>query len=309
MVLVSIIIPNYNHANFLKQRIESVLDQTYSNFELIILDDCSTDRSIQIIEHYRAHPKVSYIEYNKSNSGSPFKQWKKGIEQAKGDFLWIAESDDWCDNVFLEVMVPILEKDEAISIAYCKSQMVGVEGLCINGLDEWYRDLSGVRWNNDYLNDGNDEIEKYLCVKNTIPNASAVLFRKTHFEIFNELPTNYKLCGDWLFWIKMLVGNKIAYTIRCNNFYRIHNSTVRMINKDKYVSLREKIKIYKYLTKIKLISKGFLQGKLQSEISGIFKSKNLRNYSDVMTVFTLLTSIFWFKPALSFKLLLKRLNE
>ncbi|MCW3090858.1 MAG: putative glycosyl transferase, family 2 [Ferruginibacter sp.] len=306
---VSIIIPNYNHSKFLKQRIDSIINQTFRDFEIIILDDNSTDDSRIIIENYRLHDKVKSIIYNDVNSGNTFKQWEKGIEQAKGELLWIAESDDWCDDCFLEVMVHLLEKDEAISIAYCKSHMVTVEGFCVNGLDEWYRDLSRERWNNDYINEGNDEIKKYLSVKNTIPNASAVLFRRTHFEIFKELPTNYKLCGDWLFWIKMLVRNKIAYTTKCSNFYRIHDRTVRMINKNKYVSVKEKIKIYKYLMKTKLISKNVLEGKVKKEILGIIRSKNLRNYSDVVTIFDLLKSVFWFKPILSFTLLLKRLTE
>src|SRR6187431_17527 len=95
---VSVIIPNYNHADFLMQRIVSILNQTYQDFELIILDDCSSDKSREIIEHYRTHPKVSHIVYNAENSGSTFKQWKLGLDYAKGDWIWIAESDDYCEN-------------------------------------------------------------------------------------------------------------------------------------------------------------------------------------------------------------------
>lgn len=71
--LVSIIIPNYNHAPFLKERIDSVLNQTYDNFEVIILDDKSTDNSKEVIEVYRSHPRISQIVYNEENSGSTFK--------------------------------------------------------------------------------------------------------------------------------------------------------------------------------------------------------------------------------------------
>ncbi|MEJ7913050.1 MAG: glycosyltransferase family 2 protein, partial [Chitinophagaceae bacterium] len=78
--MVSVIIPNYNHAEYLHQRIQSVLDQTWPHFEIIILDDCSTDNSKQIIEEYRYHDKVGAIIFNPVNSGSTFKQWIKGIE-------------------------------------------------------------------------------------------------------------------------------------------------------------------------------------------------------------------------------------
>lgn len=80
--LVSVIVPNYNHARFLEERMESVLGQTYQNIEVIILDDCSTDNSREVIEKYRNNPKVAKIVYNDANSGSPFRQWKKGMELA-----------------------------------------------------------------------------------------------------------------------------------------------------------------------------------------------------------------------------------
>ena len=69
--LVSVIVPNYNHAPYLKQRIDSILNQTYQDFELILLDDCSSDMSRDIIESYRTNPHVSQIDYNDINSGTP----------------------------------------------------------------------------------------------------------------------------------------------------------------------------------------------------------------------------------------------
>ncbi len=100
-ILVTVIVPNYNHAPYLKRRIESILNQTYQDLELIILDDCSNDNSIDIIKQYQNHKKISHIERNEKNSGSPFKQWQKGIELAKGEYIWIAESDDYADPEFL----------------------------------------------------------------------------------------------------------------------------------------------------------------------------------------------------------------
>ena len=108
MPTVSVIVPNYCHAPYLEQRIESILQQTFQDFELILLDDCSTDGSREILERYRNHPKVSGIFYNERNSGSPFKQWKKGLSKATGDYVWIAESDDFSSPCFLERCVRIL---------------------------------------------------------------------------------------------------------------------------------------------------------------------------------------------------------
>ena len=66
---VSIIIPNYNHAQYLSQRLNSIFNQNYQNFEVIILDDCSIDNSKDIIGKYKSNPKVSHIIYNDTNSG------------------------------------------------------------------------------------------------------------------------------------------------------------------------------------------------------------------------------------------------
>ena len=95
--LVSVIIPNFNHAPYLEQRLESVFNQTYQNFEVIILDDHSTDNSMEIIMRYKDNPHVSHIIENDINSGKVFKQWNKGFHLAKGELIWIAESDDFCE--------------------------------------------------------------------------------------------------------------------------------------------------------------------------------------------------------------------
>ena len=77
--MVSVIIPNYNHAKYLEERIDSVLNQSYKDFEVIVLDDYSTDNSKEVINKYAGHPKVSHIILNEENSGSTFKQWHKGF--------------------------------------------------------------------------------------------------------------------------------------------------------------------------------------------------------------------------------------
>ena len=124
MPLVSVIVPNYNHAPYLRQRLDSIFNQTFKDFEVIILDDCSTDNSKEIIEEYRNRPQVSHIEYNEINSGSPFKQWAKGFELAQGEYIWIAESDDWAEPNFLETLVSFLNSNNEIALAFSASNWV-----------------------------------------------------------------------------------------------------------------------------------------------------------------------------------------
>ena len=118
---VSVIVPNYNHAQYLVQRIDSVLAQTCQDFELILLDDCSPDHSREVLERYREHPKVAHIVYNEANSGSTFKQWDKGIALARGEYIWIAESDDWCEPTLLETLLDGIHRDKDCVLSYCQT--------------------------------------------------------------------------------------------------------------------------------------------------------------------------------------------
>ena len=125
---VSIIIPNFNHALYLKQRIDSILNQTFQDFELIILDDASSDNSRDIIESFRSNPHISHIVYNTQNGGTPFKQWDKGIELSKGEWIWIAESDDFADKHFLEVLMESVHLNPEIGFAFTATYFVDEKG-------------------------------------------------------------------------------------------------------------------------------------------------------------------------------------
>jgi len=248
---VSVIIPNYNHAAFLQQRIDSVLNQTYSCLEIIILDDCSTDSSKDVIEQYRINSKVK-IHYNKKNSGSPFKQWKKGIKLAQGKYIWIAESDDFAEQEFLGKMVELLEKGNGL--AYCRSADVDENGnkksdfFWADGLDE-------NRWKQNFENDGKDEVKNYLVYRCTLPNASACVFRKDLAPL-NSAFDKMRYCGDWLFWIKLLEKSSLAYEASILNHFRHHTHSTRNKKSEK----EEHRKQLEIISIIEYSRKKFLMG-------------------------------------------------
>lgn len=238
---VSVIIPNYNHAAYLQERIDSVLNQTLQNFELIILDDRSTDNSREIIEQYRTNPKISHIVYNKKNSGNTFKQWEKGLSLAKGSLVWIAESDDSMQPSFLEIAVHAFHADASVGIFRCGSEWVNVGGEWIDGDQEG----SG---NN--LVDGKEFILNNMVNGNSIYNASAVVFKKELVQL--PLPvmiTSLKYCGDWLFWIEILQRSKLFFLNQNLNSFRRHPQNVSgKAHKDGLLYL-EGIKVYGYIKK------------------------------------------------------------
>jgi len=130
MPIVSIILPNYNHAPFLEERLHSIFNQTFKDFEVILLDDASTDDSVAIMNKYAEDNKVSHFVINKKNSGSPFKQWKKGLELAKGKYIWIAESDDSCELNFLESQLENIDLAD-VSVAKTVAIIKNKKTTCI----------------------------------------------------------------------------------------------------------------------------------------------------------------------------------
>lgn len=221
--MVSVIIPNYNHAPYLKQRIDSVLNQTFEDLEVIILDDCSTDSSREIIESYRSHPKVARIIYNNENSGSTFAQWKKGLDAASGKYVWIAESDDFADASFLASLVPLLEDNPGACMAFSGSQMVDRHGAPIVGMD-WDRYRKGQPETEYYP--GRELIIRKLLWTSDVYNASMVIFRRDTAPAIEPRQLKMRYCGDWLFWVNTALNGGAIELRRKLNFFRQHDAKV-----------------------------------------------------------------------------------
>ncbi len=230
MIKVSIIVPNYNHASYLTTRLDSILNQTFKDYEIILLDDCSTDRSIEILSKYKSHPKVAHIIINKYNSGSPFKQWRKGIELSKGEFIWIAESDDWADPKFLEECFGEMDKypHENIGLINCNSNVIKNGNVIINTKD-WIKDYDQLIKNSPIIN-GKTICKDYLTEHNIFPNASAIILKKDVLAKIS-LPYSYKICGDWHIWFEILQESDLLYIDKTLNNFRKHDSNITHSNR------------------------------------------------------------------------------
>ena len=226
MPKVAVIVPNYRHAPYLHWRIDTILGQTYQDFELLILDDASPDHSREIIETYRDRKRVRIL-YNEENSGSVFRQWEKGIKATDSDYVWIAESDDWADAQFLEQMVPVLDSHPGVGTAYSQSWLVDRDSKINGHASCWTEDLDAGRWKRDFVATGREEIRRFLLVKNTIPNASAVLMRRSVLAKVLPIDASFQLCGDWMHWIRMLTEADVAFVAENLNFWRLQSSNVR----------------------------------------------------------------------------------
>jgi glycosyltransferase involved in cell wall biosynthesis len=230
---VSVIVPNYNCEKYLEKRLNSILNQTFKDFEIILLDDCSTDKSLDILDRYLDYPNVRFIS-NQCNGGNPFKQWHKGFQQAKGEILWFAESDDYCEYDFLEKILPGFN-NPSVALAYCDSFTVDESNKIIGDYASYLDIFDPQHWKSSYQVSGTQEINVGLGIKNTIPNASAVLVRKSCIteDVFRKT-FQFKFSGDWFFYTQVIKGKDISFYCEKLNYHRKHIQTVTSkFNQDK----------------------------------------------------------------------------
>lgn len=225
---VSVIIPNYNYQDFMIERIDSILMQTYPIYELLILDDCSTDESVKVIEEKIktiTDIPVQFVK-NETNSGCVFKQWKKGFDLAKGDYIWIAEADDSAENNFVEELIKAFE-DEKVVLSYCESARINENNLLIRAKsDDLYDMCRTGEWNHNYIKEGKEEIIEHLSVTNTILNVSSVIWKKEEYSDIFAKAGEFKVAGDWYIYYNILKNGKIAWNSKALNYYRKHSKSV-----------------------------------------------------------------------------------
>ncbi|MBI1683293.1 glycoside hydrolase family 99-like domain-containing protein [Caulobacter hibisci] len=230
---VSVVVPNYNYERFMVERLESVDRQTAAPYEIIVLDDKSTDGSVaeirRILPGLRSAARLSV---NEQNSGSVFAQWRKGVAQAKGDLVWIAEADDLSDPEFLEATIEAF-RDPGVVMSYAQSKQMAQDGsILADDYLGYVADLDQGRWTQSYVAEGLDEIRAGMAIKNVIPNVSGVVFRRDvlldvldkHFDEIKQ----FKVAGDWFVYVKLLERGKVAFTSRSLNLHRRHAGSVTL---------------------------------------------------------------------------------
>lgn len=229
---ISVVVPNYNYAKYLPQRLGSILAQDYPIYELIVLDDRSPDNSVEVLHSFLASARrMANVIVNETNSGSVFKQWEKGTQLARGDYVWIAEADDGCTSSFLADMVARFTS--STTIGFCDSSQVDSEGkVTANSYGYYYHDLRPNPMASSFTMDGKDFVQSVLSVKNVIMNVSSTLIDREAlagvFERERENILSYKVAGDWYIYVCLLseAGAEICYTHKSNNVHRRHAVSV-----------------------------------------------------------------------------------
>lgn len=247
MSRVSVLIPSYNHSEFLLDRLDSIFNQTFKDWEAIIIDDKSTDDSVEIITNYlKKKPdfSVKHFIVNDKNSGSGYSSWQKGVELAQTEYIWIAETDDYSEPDFLEQLVSILDANEETALAFCGSNYIENKKIIYKTTNRT-KDL-GVEVNKYKVID-NSVFFKRMPFNTYIPNGSSVVFRKPK----NEIPLtiyNNRLCSDIFLWSYLLQNSSFVFLNKNLNFFRRHEgSTSSYLQKNNLENVyHEKAKYLNY---------------------------------------------------------------
>lgn len=272
---VSIIVPNFNHAKYLNQRLESIYSQTYKNYEVILLDDNSSDDSKEILSKYNSRYKSkTQLKFNLNNSGSVFSQWRSGIKKAKGELIWIAESDDYCDKDFLKKIVPYFS-DETVMLTYADTEFVNEDGIKSDfTFDGYVAETSKHKWSRTYVETAHNEVNVALGIKNTIPNVSGVVFRNIPESQFDyESLQKFKVCGDWYFYLSIIRGGRIAFVKETKNYYRLHSKNTASNYQTNLNFIKEIETVAKYIARNYKVTSDVLKANMHSAQS-VWNAKN-----------------------------------
>jgi glycosyltransferase involved in cell wall biosynthesis len=240
---VSVVVPNYNHERYLPARLASIFHQDYPVYEVIVLDDASTDRSLEAIESVtRTERREIKLMVNAVNGGRLSDQWKKGLDLCGGDYVWIAESDDVADSRFLSQMVECLEQTGS-AFCFCDSWQIDGEGARIGSSYIPYIDdiEPGVFLDNVTM-PALTFLGKFLAVKNIILNMSGVLWRRSALIAALEAAgadfSRFKLAADWRLYVQAcLQGDTVSYLARPLNGHRRHERGVTSsLNKEAHLA-------------------------------------------------------------------------
>jgi glycosyltransferase involved in cell wall biosynthesis len=219
---VSVIVPNYNHAKYLEERLGSLLNQTVLPDEIIFLDDCSRDDSLAVANRILEAGSVPWrIVPNEVNSGGVFRQWMKGLSLARNTLIWIAESDDSADPRFLERLLPAFERSD-VMIALGRIHCMGTDGTPRSDLDGYLSEMQNFAWHKSVVVPAYTAFQRDFTLRNVIANASGAVFRKPHLtEAEIARIYEYRFAGDWLFYALVLRGGSIALQHRAKSLFRI----------------------------------------------------------------------------------------
>lgn len=222
--LVSVVVTSYNHAEYLRQRMDSLLRQTHDALQIVVVDDCSTDGSMEVLKAYEGFPRIQIVGLDKNIGYAG--ACNLGVSLCEGEFIMFAECDDFNEPDHVKILLERLMANEGVGVAFCRSNVVDDQGALL-GDDFQVRDkrFKKLCFKDTLIEKG--VMQEFLLSACVIPNMSAALIRKPYFERAGGLSSLYKASADWDFWCRISELCDFYYVSRPLNNFRTHPTTVR----------------------------------------------------------------------------------
>lgn len=222
--LISVVFTSYNHKEYLKQALDSLVNQTYQNLEIIIIDDCSTDGSQEILKEYQ-HLQNINLKLSDVNSGSYVNSSNLGASLATGEFILFAQCDDYAVPNQIEKLLGPFYNNINIGVVYSKSNLVDDHGTYLQD-DLQGRELAFKNHIKKSPIINGNEMRKFLSFSCVIPNLSAALIKNSLFKEVG-LSNQFLVVADWELWLNFSEKTDFYYLNEPLNNFRQHATTIR----------------------------------------------------------------------------------
>lgn len=218
--LISIVTASYNYENYIKETIESVMAQSYQNWELIIVDDGSRDNSLNVINEYcQKDSRIKLFTHENNENKGLAQTIQYGIELSNGKYIAFLESDDTITSDYLEKKAKIIEKYENIALIFNDINLFGYEEK-IRGFEYYINKRAEILNSKIYPTN----ILKEMDIFNLISTFSSVMVRK---DILRNLSFNspIKASLDYYLWLQVVQKHDVYYIDEKLTNWRMHKDS------------------------------------------------------------------------------------
>lgn len=231
--LVSVLIPSYNYANYICEAIESVLAQTYTNFQLLIVDNCSTDNTEEVIQKYLSHSRVSFHK-NSSNLGLTG-NFNQCIKLSNGKYIKLLMADDKFHPELLMKFVDVMETHPQVVLVTSYSEIFGIKSEVRKAPFTGLQD--GKKIIVESLREGQPA--------NWIGEPTTTMFRREAIDKSGYFDTNFFYLVDWEMWTRILLTGDCCIIPEVLSYFRVHTDQISEKTIEYYACTFEDYLLYK----------------------------------------------------------------
>jgi glycosyltransferase involved in cell wall biosynthesis len=227
---VSVLIPNYNYAHFLDEAITSVLTQTLQDFEIIIVDNSSTDNSDEVVQKYLSDPRIKYYK-NPTNIGT-IPNFNKCLEYGTGEYIKFLMADDKFHPELLAKFSSIMENNPSVSLVTSYRDMFGLRSKTLKTIFDGF--VKGEKVIYESLKTG---------AGNWIGEPSTVMFRRSGLDTIGRFNPDYSCLVDLNLWLRLLTTGDAYFIPETLSYFRIHGN--QLSNKNNFNNRFDEYYFYK----------------------------------------------------------------